>query len=139
MSKRHGDPLLDRVVRAIEESPGAAVPITVSVRGAVLHGELISQETYFSALTAGNPLLGALGTEARGSGHEGKRFDTKSSDGFVHLRGTRAPESVSPGVWRIALRAVDAWTLATSADDAGRDGQGEGSVLGSIFGRDADH
>lgn len=136
MAKRHGDPLLDRVVRAIEESPGAAVPVTVSVRGALLRGELISQEAYFAELTAGNPLLGALGTESRGTAHEGRRVDVKSSDGFVHLRGTRTQDPVAPDMWRIALRAVDAWTLAPGPEDADRDGQGEGSVLGSIFGRD---
>jgi len=130
MAKRHADPVLERLLHAVEQTSAATVPVAVSVRGTQLRGELISQEAYFAQLASGGALLGALGAEAVG-GSDGKDLD-KSSGGYAHLRGE------SSGVWRIALNAVDAWTLL--ADDAGRDHdeRGGASALGSIFGRDAE-
>lgn len=139
MAKRRADPVLERLLHAVEQSPAAAVPVAVSVRGTRLRGELISQDAYFADLASGGALLGALGAEAVG-GSDGKDFE-KSSGGFVHLRGGDVAEGASSGVWRIALGAVDAWTLLAGRDEAGRDHaeRGGASALGTIFGRDAEH
>jgi hypothetical protein len=139
MAKRHADPVLERLLHAVEHSPAAAVPVALSVRGTRLRGELISQDAYFAELSAGGALLGALGAEAVG-GSDGKDLE-KSSGGFLHLRGGDVAEAKSSGVWRIALNAVDAWTLLADrgeAADRGHDERGGASALGSIFGRDAE-
>jgi hypothetical protein len=55
MARRDIDPVLQQLVRAINESGHAAAPITVSVHGTVLTGALISQQAFFSELVADNP------------------------------------------------------------------------------------
>lgn len=150
MAKRHADPVLERLLHAVEQSPAAAaVPVAVSVRGTRLRGELISQDAYFAELASGGALLGALGAEAVG-GSDGKGLE-KSSGRFVHLRGGDVAEAASSGLWRIALSAVDAWTILAGREDVGRDEAGRdnasrdhderggASTFGSIFGRDAEH
>ena len=59
MAKHDIDPVLEQLVRAINESRQAAVPITVSVHGTVLTGALIAEQAFFSELVAGNPLMSA--------------------------------------------------------------------------------
>lgn len=140
MAKRRADPVLERLLHAVEQTSAATVPVAVSVRGTRLRGELISEEAYFAHLASGGALLGALASEAVG-GSGGKDLE-KSSGGFVHLRGDGAEASF--GVWRIALSAVDAWTLLAGREDADHDRdrdhdeRGGASALGSIFGRDAE-
>jgi hypothetical protein len=60
MPKHDIDPVLRQLVRAVNESAQAAVPVVVSVHGTTLTGTLIAQGRYFSDLVAGNPLLSAL-------------------------------------------------------------------------------
>lgn len=134
MAKRHGDPVLERLVHAVEQSPAAAVPVAVSVRGTRLRGELISQDAYFAELASGGALLGALGAEAVGGSD--KEFDKKSADGFVHLRGAATAESAPGAVWRIAVGAVDAWSLLAGREELAREHEDKGGGIGSIFGRD---
>lgn len=121
MAKRHADPVLERLLHAVEQTASATVPVAVSVRGTRLRGELISQEAYFAELASGGALLGA--EAVRGS--DGKDLE-KSSGGYLHLRGE------AESVWRIALNAVDAWTLLAHNHDE----RGGASALGSIFGRE---
>jgi hypothetical protein len=105
MPKHNTDPVLAHLVRAVNESRRAAVPITVCAHGMVLTGVLIAQETYFINLVE-RPLMNAL--EA---GHH------------LHLRGGEAAGD-ELGLWRISLESVDAWTLragdgAATPDDRG--------------------
>jgi hypothetical protein len=55
MAKRNIDPVLQQLVRAINESGRAATPITVSVHGTMLTGALIAERTFFSELIGENP------------------------------------------------------------------------------------
>ena len=60
MAKHDVDPVLRQLVRAVNESGQAAVPVTVTVHGTTLTGTLIAQSRHFSELAAGNPLMSAL-------------------------------------------------------------------------------
>lgn len=48
------------LVKAVNESETAAVPVSLSVHGTVVTGDLIAQRRYFAELVAGNPLMNAL-------------------------------------------------------------------------------
>src|SRR5436305_3588971 len=50
MAKHDTDPVLRQLVRAINESENAAVPVTVSVHGTQLTGALIGERVYFGEL-----------------------------------------------------------------------------------------
>jgi len=56
MAKHDVDPVLRQLVRAVNESGQAAVPVTVSLHGTALTGMLIAQDRYFSDLVEGNPI-----------------------------------------------------------------------------------
>lgn len=113
---RHGtDPVLHELVRAVNESAQARVPVTVSVHGTAVTGVLIAQDAYFAELAEGSPLLSAL---TPSSGLLGKDYakDVDSASGeHLHIRAAGRDE----GLWRISLDAVDAWTAgaATASDD----------------------
>lgn len=116
MAKHNVDPVLQHLVKAIDETPQAAVAVAVSARGMVLTGDLIAQDTYFSELVAANPLLTALQPT---SGLLGKEYTSEvstESGHHLHLRGThdRAPDD---RLWRISLESVDAWSLRNADAD----------------------
>lgn len=113
MAKHDLDPVLRQLVRAINESPQAAVPVTVSVRGTTLTGTLIAQSRYFSELVEGNPLLGALEPGSGLLGEDYAQDAAAESDHHLHLRpaGLRSGDELTEGPWRISLEAVDGWTL----------------------------
>ncbi len=118
MAKHGTDPVLHELVRAINESGQARVPVTVSVHGTAVTGVLVAQDAYFAELAEGSPLLSAL-TPA--SGLLGKDYakDVGSASGeHLHIRAAGRDE----GLWRISLDAVDAWTAGTAA--AGGDDKG---------------
>ena len=53
MAKHDIDPGLQQLVRAIDEPGQAAAPVTVSVHGTVLAGDLIARRTFLGELVAG--------------------------------------------------------------------------------------
>ena len=118
MAKRDIDPVLQQLVRAINESGQAAVPVTVSVHGTTLTGALISQRMYFSELVEGNPLMSALEPSSGLLGKEYAKDAEAESDHHLHVRvaGGRGSE-IAEGLWRVSLQAVDAWALRASASD----------------------
>ena len=124
MAKHDTDPVLRQLVHAINESGQAAVPVTVSVHGAVLNGALIAEQRYFSELVEGNPLMSALEPS---SGLLGKDYakETEAESGHhLHIRtGPGRNGEIAEGLWRISLEAVDGWSLragtAGSEDDRG--------------------
>ena len=124
MAKHDVDPVLQQLVRAVNESGQAAVPVTVSVHGTVLTGALIAQSRYFSELVEGNPLMSAL---EPGSGLLGKEYAKEAeaeSDHHLHVRaaGIRRDGEAAEGPWRVSLEAVDGWALrAIGGTDAGDD------------------
>jgi hypothetical protein len=118
MAKHDADPVLQQLVRAVNESGQAAVPVKLSVRGTTLTGTLIAQRRYFAELVEGNPLLSAL---EPGSGLLGKDYakETDAETAYhLHLRAAGDRE----GSWRISLEAVDGWALR--AGDAAEDDKG---------------
>jgi hypothetical protein len=123
MAKHDIDPVLQQLAQAINESGQAATPITVSVRGTVLTGALIAEQSYYSELMAGNPLLSALDPSSGLLGKEYAKDAEAASGRHLHLRatGTRGGSEMAEGLWRISLESVDGWTLraAGTEDDRG--------------------
>lgn len=121
MAKHDVDPVLRQLVRAVNESAQAAVPVTVSVHGTTLTGTLIAESTYFSDLVEGNPLLTALEPRSGLLGKDYAKEADAESDHYLHLRGAgiRRESDVIEGPWRISLAAIDGWALR--AGDAEED------------------
>jgi hypothetical protein len=117
MAKHDVDPVLRQLVRAVNESAQAAVPVEVSVHGTTLTGTLIAQSRYFTELVEGNPLLSALEPSSGLLGKEYAKEAEAESDHHLHLR-----TEVTEAPWRISLEAVDGWalrTVETAAEDKG--------------------
>ena len=126
MAKHDVDPVLQQLVRAVNESGQAAVPVTVSVHGTKLTGTLIAQSRYFSELVEGNPLMSAL---EPGSGLLGKEYAKEAeaeSGHHLHMRatGVRRDGEAAEGLWRISLEAVDGWALHAIAGKDAEDDRG---------------
>jgi hypothetical protein len=117
MAKHDADPVLRQLVRAVNESGQAAVPVTVSLHGTTLTGMLIAQNRYFSDLVEANPLMSALEPTSGLLGKEYAKEAEAESDHHLHLRGTgaRGDSGAAEGLWRISLEAVDGWTLRAAA------------------------
>jgi len=115
MAKHDVDPVLRQLVRAVNESGQAAVPVTVSLHGTTLTGTLIAQRRYFSDLVEANPLMSALEPTSGLLGKEYAKEAEADSDHHVHLRATGARGDAAEGLWRISLEAVDGWTLRAGA------------------------
>src|SRR5580698_10116440 len=60
MAKHDTDPVLRQLVRAVNESENATVPLTVTVHGTQLTGVLLGEGLYFGELAGQNPLMAAL-------------------------------------------------------------------------------
>jgi hypothetical protein len=127
MAKHDIDPVLRELVRSINQSGQAAVPVTVSAHGSVLTGTLIPQDSYFAELAGQNPLMSALEPASGLLGHEYAKDVDSESDYHLHLRAARVTSGSggdAEGLWRISLPAVDAWALRATADAPGRDDRG---------------
>jgi hypothetical protein len=85
MAKHDVDPVLQQLVRAVNESGQATVPVTISVHGTVLTGNLIAQSRYFSDLVAGNPLMSALEPSSGLLGKEYTKEAEAESDHHMHV------------------------------------------------------
>jgi hypothetical protein len=112
MAKHDTDPVLRQLVRAVNESENATVPLTVTVHGTQLTGVLLGERLYFGELVRQNPLMTALEPS---SGLLGKEYvkDAEAESGHhLHIR------AEGGRLWRISLETVDAWTLPAPADDA---------------------
>lgn len=120
MARHDIDPVLQQLIRAINESEQAEVPITVSIHGAWLTGTLIAQRRYFSHLVQGNPLMSALEPSSGLLGKEYAKDTEAESHHHLHILAIRTPDSseVSEGLWRISLEAVDGWALRAGSGDA---------------------
>ena len=118
MAKHDVDPVLRQLVRAVNESGQAAVPVTVTVHGTTLAGTLIAESRYFSELVEGNPLMSALEPASGLLGKEYAKEAEAESDHHLHVRAAsiRGDAEAAEGLWRISLEAVDGWTLRASAE-----------------------
>ena len=126
MAKHDVDPVLRQLVRAVNESGQAAVPVTVSLQGTTLTGMLIAQNRYFSDLVEANPLMSALEPTSGLLGKEYAKEAEAESDHHLHLRatGARGDSGAAEGLWRISLEAVDGWTLSAAAAAAAEEDKG---------------
>ena len=116
MARHDIDPVLQQLVRAVNESGQAAVPVTVSVHGTMLNGALVAQRRYFGELVEGNPLMSALEPSSGLLGKEYAKETEAESDHHLHLLTGRARDGeIAAGLWRISLEAVDGWTLGAEA------------------------
>jgi hypothetical protein len=118
---RHGtDPVLQQLIRAINESEQAEVPIAVSIHGTVLTGALIAQRRYFSRLVQGSPLMSALEPSSGLLGKEYAKDTEAESDHHLHILAIRTRDNgeAGEGLWRISLEAVDGWVLRAGVEDA---------------------
>ena len=118
MARHDTDPVLQQLVRAINESGQAAVPVTVSVHGTVLDGALIAEQRYFSELVESNPLMSALEPSSGLLGKEYAKETEAESGHHLHIRTRPGRDSGAGGLWRISLEAVDGWKLAVLPNDA---------------------
>jgi hypothetical protein len=85
MTKRDVDPVLRQLVRAVNASGQAAVPVTVTVHCTTLTGTL-AQSGYFSELVEGNPLMSALEAASGLLGKEHAKEAEAESDHNLHVR-----------------------------------------------------
>jgi hypothetical protein len=115
MAKHGTDPVLHELVRAVNESGQARVPVTVSVHGTAVTGVLIGQDAYFAELAEGSPLLSALTPASRAAG-QGLRQGRR-------LGGRRPP--AHPG-GRPGRGAVAGQPRRRRRVDGGRRGRGRG-------------
>lgn len=113
MAKHGTDPVLHELVRAVNGSAQARVPVTVSVHGTAVTGVLIAQDAYFAELAEGSPLLSALTPASGLLGKDYAKGVDSASGEHMHIRAAGRDE----GLWRISLSAVDAWTAGAAASD----------------------
>jgi hypothetical protein len=136
MAKKDGDPVLRELIRSVNESDQSAVPfpltipVTLTVRGAVLQGSLIAAGRYFAELVQASPLMNALDPDAGLLDDDYAKDVTAESGRYLHLRAADAAsgDSEATDLWRIGLDAVDAWTLHASADPTGQQDNGAGAA-----------
>jgi hypothetical protein len=120
MAKHDTDPVLGQLVHAVNESGQTRVPVTVSAHGTVLTGDLIAQDAYFTQLSEGSPLLGALQPASGLLGKEYAKDVSAEEDRHLHIRTTGAG---GEGLWRISLDVVDGWALGAAGEE-GKDDRG---------------
>jgi hypothetical protein len=111
MAKHDTDPVLEQLVRAVNESGQARVPVTVSAHGTMVTGVMIPQRVYFTELAQGSPLLSALEPDSGLLGKDYAKDVDAESGHHLHVRAVGADE----GLWRVSLESVDGWTVGTSA------------------------
>lgn len=133
MARHDIDPVLQQLVRAINDSGQATVPVTVSVHGTILTGALIAQQRYFTELVEQNPLMSALEPSSGLLGKEYTKDADSESDHHLHLLASRTRDGgeASEGVWRLSLEAVDGWALRQGAASETADKGPFARLLGS--------
>jgi hypothetical protein len=115
MAKHDTDPVLEQLVRAVNESGHTRVPVTVAAHGTVVTGVLIAQQAYFRELAEGSPLLSALEPASGLLGKEYAKDVDAEAARHLHIRA----DAGEKGLWRLSLESVDAWKVG--ALDAGPD------------------
>jgi hypothetical protein len=123
MAKHDVDPVFRELVRSVNESGHAVVPVVLTVHGTVLRGMLISEKRYFTELTEQMPLMSALGPSSGLLGKDYVKEVENESGYYLHLRAVRlagdlGEEGEADGLWRIGVGAVDAWSLRAAAGRA---------------------
>jgi len=123
MAKHDTDPVFQQLVRSINESGQALVPVILTAHGTIWRGSLIAETRYFTELAEVAPMLSALQPASGLLGKDYAKEVEAESGRYVHLRGARlAPAGdEAEGLWRIDIGAVDAWSLPAAAVDSAED------------------
>ena len=131
MAKHDTDPVLAQLVRSVNESGQATVPVTISLHGTVISGALIAQDKYFAELVEGNPMMSALEPASGLLGKDYAKDVEAEANHHLYLRADDVAGAAGPaeGLWRISLDAVDAWTLRATAGAGAQDDRGPFSRL----------
>ena len=131
-----GDWFLAFLVKFMNKIPPAGMPITLSVGGTLISGDLVSGESYFKGFAdeLGNAFEGGLKTPTgkeiatmlrQETAKIGEKYATTEFServGYVHLKGARIvqpgaqPLTIAPplaGWWRIRLESVDGFTFGS--------------------------
>jgi hypothetical protein len=123
MAKHDVDPVFRELVRSINESGQAVVPVVLTVHGTVLRGSLISEARYFSELAERTPLMSALEPSSGLLGKDYVKSVEAESGYFLHLRAVGlGGDGDEEGLWRIGVGDVDAWTLPPASGVNGGSG-----------------
>jgi hypothetical protein len=133
---RPPDPVLEYLVRVVNQIPGLEFGVTLYVGGCILSGLLVGGRSYFDSLRAnlvdGSDESEPIREEFREVFEQVAKVypaemrpvseDDEADEGaepptvFVHLRETTvhlpgAASVLEPGLWRGRLESVDGWTL----------------------------
>ncbi|MGA2825953.1 MAG: hypothetical protein ABSF03_07510 [Streptosporangiaceae bacterium] len=105
MAKHDVDPVFRELVRSVNESGQAVVPVVLTVHGTVLRGVLISEKRYFTELIERTPLMSALEPSSGLLGKDYVKEVENESDYYLHLRATRlaGDGDEAEGLWRIGV------------------------------------
>ena len=133
MARHDIDPVLRQLIRAVNESESAAVPIAVTTHGTQLTGVLVGQGGYFTELVEQNPLMSALEPSSGLLGKEyAKEAEAESDHLHIRVTGDGGGARMTAGLWRISLEAVDGWVLRAVPDGETDDDKGPfARLLGS--------
>src|ERR1700716_3355282 len=101
MAKRDIDPVFRELVRSINESGQALVPVILTTHGTVLRGSLISESRYFTELAEVAPMLSALQPASGLLGKDYVKEVEAGSGHYVHLRAARLAHGgdEAEGLW----------------------------------------
>ena len=130
------DPVLRHLVFAVNQAHEASIPISLSVHGSGVVGELISQATYFSALTEDSPLLAALDPTSPLAAEQYAADSAEADEEYLHVRVPSRSAEHAPPVWRIRMTAVDGWSLRLVEPESDGDSHPTHGVFAQLFGRD---
>jgi hypothetical protein len=130
------DPVLRHLVFAVNQAHDVSIPISLSVHGSGFVGELISQVTYFAALTEDSPLLAALDPTSPLAADQYAADSSHADDEFLHVRVPSKHADLTPPVWRMRLAAVDGWSLRLAEPDDDEAPRPAPGVFALLFGRD---
>ena len=128
------DPVLRHLVFAVNQAHEASIPISLSVHGSGFVGELISQATYFSALTEDSPLLAALDPTSPLATDQYPADINDADEDYLHMRVPPRSANHTPPVWRMRLTAVDGWSLRLVDPDDDNESHSTPGVFAQLFG-----
>jgi hypothetical protein len=125
MARHDIEPVLQQLVRTVNESGQAAVPVTVfrsrhhAERCPGRPAEVLQRARRGkSPMSALEPSSGLLGKDYA------KETEAESGHHLHILTGPVRDGGVAAGLWRISLDAVDGWTLGAEAAADGEDDRG---------------
>lgn len=119
-----GDPVLAGLVAGVGRSSTVLLPVTLMSRGLVIEGDLVAESRWLDELArlldAGSPAVAELGRVFREAGVSSvmaSAVGDNTSSELLHLVSATVragQETLSTGLWRLRVDAVDGWRLGRS-------------------------